>query len=89
MNIIIWLAIGGIVGWIASLVMRTDAQQGVLLNVVVGIVGAVIAGWFISPLIGVPTINQDALSIGAIVVSLIGAVILLAVVSLFRRGVTR
>jgi uncharacterized membrane protein YeaQ/YmgE (transglycosylase-associated protein family) len=69
--------------------MRTDAQQGVLLNVVVGIVGAVIAGWFISPLIGVPTINQDALSIGAIVVSLIGAVILLAVVSLFRRGVTR
>ena len=89
MNIIIWLAIGGIVGWIASLVMRTDAQQGVLLNVVVGIVGAVIAGWFISPLIGVPTINQDALSIGAIVVSLIGAVILLAVVSLVRRGVTR
>ena len=89
MNIIIWLAIGGIVGWIASLVMRTDAQQGVFLNVVVGIVGAVIAGWFISPLIGVPTINQDALSIGAIVVSLIGAVILLAVVSLFRRGVTR
>jgi uncharacterized membrane protein YeaQ/YmgE (transglycosylase-associated protein family) len=89
MNIIIWLAIGGIVGWIASLVMRTDAQQGVFLNVVVGIVGAVIAGWFISPLIGVPTINQDALSIGAIVVSLIGAVILLAVVNLFRRGVTR
>ena len=66
--------------------MRSRAY---FLNVVVGIVGAVIAGWFISPLIGVPTINQDALSIGAIVVSLIGAVILLAVVSLFRRGVTR
>lgn len=89
MNIIIWLAIGGLVGWIASLVMRTDAQQGVFLNVVVGIVGAVIAGWLISPLVGVPTINQDALSIGAIVVSLIGAVILLAVVNLFRRSVTR
>jgi uncharacterized membrane protein YeaQ/YmgE (transglycosylase-associated protein family) len=89
MNIIIWLAVGGLVGWVASLVMRTDAQQGVFLNVVVGIVGAVIAGWFISPLIGVPTINQDALSLGAIVVSLIGAVILLAVVSLFRRGVAR
>ena len=89
MNIIIWLAIGGIVGWIASLVMRTDAQQGVLLNVVVGIVGAVIAGWFISPLIGVPTINQDALSIGAIVVSVVGAVILLAVVNVFRRAVAR
>jgi uncharacterized membrane protein YeaQ/YmgE (transglycosylase-associated protein family) len=89
MNIIIWLAIGGLVGWIASLVMRTDAQQGVFLNVIVGIVGAVIAGWFISPLVGVPTINQDALSIGAIVVSLIGAVILLAVVNLLRRGAAR
>ena len=89
MNIIIWLAIGGLVGWIASLVMRTDAQQGVFLNVIVGIIGAVIAGWFISPLVGVPTINQDALSIGAIVVSLVGAVILLAVVNLFRRGVAR
>jgi uncharacterized membrane protein YeaQ/YmgE (transglycosylase-associated protein family) len=89
MNIIIWLAIGGLVGWIASLVMRTDAQQGVFLNVIVGIVGAFIAGWFISPLVGVPTINQDALSVGAIVVSFIGAVILLAVVNLFRRGVAR
>jgi uncharacterized membrane protein YeaQ/YmgE (transglycosylase-associated protein family) len=89
MNIIIWLAVGGLVGWIASLVMRTDAQQGVFLNVIVGIVGAVIGGWFISPLVGVPTINQDALSIGAIVVSLIGAVILLAVVNLLRRGAAR
>ena len=89
MNIIIWLAIGGLVGWIASLVMRTDAQQGVFLNVIVGIVGAFIAGWFISPLVGIPTINQDALSVGAIVVSFIGAVILLAVVNLVRRGVAR
>jgi uncharacterized membrane protein YeaQ/YmgE (transglycosylase-associated protein family) len=89
MNIIIWLIIGGLIGWVASLVMRTDAQQGVFLNVVVGIVGAVIAGWFISPLVGVPTINQDALSIGSIVVSLIGAVILLAIVNLLRRGAAR
>ena len=89
MNIIIWLVVGGLVGWVASLVMRTDAQQGVFLNVIVGIVGAVIAGWFISPLVGVATINQDALSIGAIVVSLIGAVILLAVVNIFRRGAAR
>jgi uncharacterized membrane protein YeaQ/YmgE (transglycosylase-associated protein family) len=89
MNIIIWLVVGGLVGWAASLVMRTDAQQGVFLNVIVGIVGAVIAGWFISPLVGVPTINQDALSIGAIVVSLVGAVILLAVVNVFRRAVAR
>ena len=83
------VVVGGLVGWVASLVMRTDAQQGVFLNVIVGIVGAVIAGWFISPLVGVPTINQDALSIGAIVVSVVGAVILLAVVNVFRRAVAR
>jgi uncharacterized membrane protein YeaQ/YmgE (transglycosylase-associated protein family) len=88
-NIIIWLVMGGVVGWIASMIMRTDAQQGVLLNVIVGIVGAVLAGWIISPLVGVPTINQDAFSFGAIIVSLVGAVILLAVVNLFRRGTAR
>ena len=42
MNIIIWLVIGGLIGWVASIIMRTDAQQGVFLNVVVGVVGAVI-----------------------------------------------
>ncbi|MGH6623543.1 MAG: GlsB/YeaQ/YmgE family stress response membrane protein [Burkholderiaceae bacterium] len=89
MNIIIWLVMGGLVGWIASMIMRTDAQQGMFLNVVVGIVGAVLAGWVISPLVGVPTINQDAFSFGAVVVSLIGAVILLAIVNLFRRGTAR
>lgn len=89
LNFIIWLAIGGLIGWIASLIMRTDAQQGVFLNIVVGIIGALIAGWFISPLIGVPTINQDAFSVGAMVVSLVGAVALLAVVNLFRRGAVR
>ena len=89
MGIIIWLIVGGIVGWLASLVMRTDAQQGVLLNVVVGIVGAVLGGWLISPLIGVGTINQDSLSLPAIGVSLVGAIILLAIVNLFRRGRVR
>jgi len=85
MGIIIWLIIGGIVGWLASLVMRTDGQQGILLNVIVGIVGAFIGGWLISPLVGTGTIN-DGFSIGSLVVSLIGAVILLAIVNLFRRG---
>jgi uncharacterized membrane protein YeaQ/YmgE (transglycosylase-associated protein family) len=69
--------------------MRTDAQQGVLLNVVVGIIGAMLGGWLISPLIGVGTINQNNFSIGALVVSLVGAVILLAIVNLFRRGSVR
>jgi uncharacterized membrane protein YeaQ/YmgE (transglycosylase-associated protein family) len=88
-NFIIWLIVGGVIGWIASLIMRTDAQQGAFLNVVVGIVGAALAGWLISPLLGIPTINQDAFSFGALVVSLIGAVILLAIVNLFRRRTVR
>jgi uncharacterized membrane protein YeaQ/YmgE (transglycosylase-associated protein family) len=89
MNFIIWLIIGGIVGWLASMVMKTHAQQGVILNVVVGIVGALLGGWLISPLVGVGTINQDALSIPAILVSLVGAIILLAIVNLVRRGKAR
>jgi uncharacterized membrane protein YeaQ/YmgE (transglycosylase-associated protein family) len=88
MSIIIWLVVGGIVGWLASLIMRTDGQQGVILNIVVGIVGALLAGWLISPLVGVATINQG-ISIASIVVSLIGAIILLAIVNLFRRGRAR
>lgn len=89
MNFLIWIVVGGLIGWIASKIMGTDAQQGIFLNIVVGIVGAVLGGWLISPLVGVATINQDALSIGAIAVSLIGAVILLAIVNVFRRTVAR
>ncbi|WP_374672870.1 GlsB/YeaQ/YmgE family stress response membrane protein [Ideonella sp.] len=89
MNLIIWLVVGGLLGWIASLIMRTDAQQGVILNVVVGIIGALLGGWFISPLVGVPTINQGSFSAGALLVSLLGAIILLAIVNLVRRGSAR
>jgi len=89
MNFIIWLVVGGLIGWVASLIMRTDAQQGILLNVVVGIVGALLAGWLISPLVGVGTINARDFSIGSLIVSLVGAVVLLAIVNLFRRGRVR
>jgi uncharacterized membrane protein YeaQ/YmgE (transglycosylase-associated protein family) len=89
MNFIAWIVIGGLIGWIASKVMNTDAQQGLILNVVVGIVGAFVGGWLISPLVGLPTINQNAFSLGAMAVSLLGAVILLAVVNLFNRGRAR
>jgi uncharacterized membrane protein YeaQ/YmgE (transglycosylase-associated protein family) len=88
MGFLVWLIVGGIVGWLASLVMRTDGQQGILLNVVVGIVGAFLGGLVISPLVGVGTIN-DGISIGSVIVSLIGAIILLAIVNLFRRGRVR
>lgn len=87
MNIIIWLIMGGLVGWIASMIMGTDAQQGIILNVVVGIVGAVLGGWLIGPLLGAGSIN-DGFSIMSFIVSLIGAIILLAVLSLFQRGTT-
>ena len=89
MNFIIWLVVGGLIGWVASMIMRTDGQQGIFLNIIVGIVGAMLGGWLISPLVGVPTINQGALSVGALVVSLLGAIILLAIVNLFRRGTAR
>jgi uncharacterized membrane protein YeaQ/YmgE (transglycosylase-associated protein family) len=85
MGIIIWLVMGGMVGWGASMIMGTNAQQGVILNVVVGIVGAVIGGWLIGPLIGAGSIN-DGISVMSFIVSLIGAVVLLAIVSVFRRG---
>ena len=88
-NLIVWLVVGGVIGWLASIVMKTDAQQGIVLNVVVGIVGAAIGGWFLAPLLGTGTINQGNLSISSLLVSLLGAVILLAIVSLVRRGTAR
>jgi uncharacterized membrane protein YeaQ/YmgE (transglycosylase-associated protein family) len=88
MGILIWLVIGGVVGWLASIIMRTDGQQGIFLNVIVGIVGALLAGFVVSPLLGIATINEG-LSVGTFVVSLLGAVILLAIVNLFRRGTAR
>ncbi len=88
MGILVWLIVGGVVGWLASIVMRTDAQQGILLNVVVGIVGALLAGFIVSPLLGVGTINES-ISIATFLVSLVGAIILLAIVNLFRRGRVR
>jgi uncharacterized membrane protein YeaQ/YmgE (transglycosylase-associated protein family) len=85
MNLIIWLIVGGLIGWLASLLMKTDNQQGVLLNVIVGIVGAVLGGW----LIGRGTINQSDFTLTSLVVSLVGAVVLLAIVNLVRRGRVR
>lgn len=86
MNFIIWIVIGGIIGWLASLVMKTDAQQGTLLNVVVGIIGALLGGWLLAPLFGTGTINQNDFSISSLIVSFLGAIILLAIVNLLRRG---
>jgi len=85
MGLIIWLVIGGVVGWLASMIMRTDGQQGIFLNIVVGIVGAAIGGW----LLGSGNINTGVLTLNTFLVSLVGAVVLLAVVNLVRRGAVR
>ena len=89
MTLILILIVGGIIGWLASIVMRTDAQQGVFLNVVVGIVGALIAGVLLTPLLGGAPITSGSFDVLSLVVSFLGAVILLAIVNLFRRGAMR
>jgi uncharacterized membrane protein YeaQ/YmgE (transglycosylase-associated protein family) len=89
LNFIIWIIVGGLIGWVASLIMRTDAQQGTLLNIVVGIIGAFLAGLVLTPLFGSGTINQGDFSLSGLLISLLGAIILLAIVNLFRRGTVR
>jgi uncharacterized membrane protein YeaQ/YmgE (transglycosylase-associated protein family) len=89
MNFILWLIIGGILGWLASIIMHTNAQQGIVLNIIVGIVGALLAGLLLTPLLGIGTINQSNFSLPALLISLLGAVILLAIVNLVRRGTAR
>ena len=87
MIFIIWLIVGGLIGWVASIVMKRP--EGMLMNIVVGIVGSMLGGWLISPLLGAGTINQNDFSLAGLLVSFLGAVILLAIVNLFTRGKTR
>ncbi|HSM55521.1 MAG TPA: GlsB/YeaQ/YmgE family stress response membrane protein [Candidatus Sulfomarinibacteraceae bacterium] len=89
MNILVWLIIGGILGWLASKVMNTDDQQGMILNIVVGIAGALVGGWLLSPLFGAGTINQNDFSLAALLVSFLGAILLLAAYNLAKRGALR
>ena len=89
MIIITILIVGGILGWLASIVMRTDGQQGIFLNVVIGIVGAFLAGFVITPLIGGAPITSGNFDIRSLVASFLGAVVLLAIVNMFRRGSVR
>ncbi len=86
MSFILWIVVGGLLGWVASMIMGTNDQQGKLLNIVVGIVGAFLGGLLIAPMLGTGTINQGDFSVSSLLVSLVGAVVLLAIVGLFRRG---
>ena len=90
MNIIVWLIVGGIIGWLASMIMRTDAQQGILLNIVVGIVGSLIGSFLLGGFFGADgNIINSPLDGGTLIAAFLGAVVLLAVVNLFRRGAVR
>ncbi len=89
MNIVIMLIVGGVLGWLASILMRTDGQQGLFLNVVVGVVGAMLAGFLLTPFLGGAPITSGAFDIKSLFVSFLGAVVLLGIVNLIRRGSVR
>ncbi|HET7010311.1 MAG TPA: GlsB/YeaQ/YmgE family stress response membrane protein [Anaerolineales bacterium] len=86
MNILIYLIVAAAIGWLASEIMKDRAS--LLINIVVGIVGAFVAGYLISPLVGVPPISVGgAFNVSTLLVSLVGAVIVIWVVHLLRRRV--
>lgn len=89
MNFVVILIVGGVLGWLASIIMHTDGQQGLFLNVVVGIMGAALAGYFLMPYLGGAPITSGAFDIKSLAVSLLGAVVLLGIVNLVRRGSIR
>jgi uncharacterized membrane protein YeaQ/YmgE (transglycosylase-associated protein family) len=84
-NFIIWLIVGALVGWVASLIVKTNTRQGLLADIVVGIVGAFVGGIILSPLFHVGTINESNFSLPALLVSLGGAIILLVFFKLLRK----
>jgi len=84
-NFIIWIIVGGIIGWLASIIMKTNSRQGLIADIIVGIVGAFVGGFFLSPLFNISTINESNYSLPALLVSLGGAIILLAISKLFRN----
>ncbi len=86
---ILLIIVGGLLGWLASKIMRTDPQQGIFLNIVVGIVGAILAAWLLAPIFGTGSITQGDFSLSGLLISLVGAIILLAIVNLFTRGRAR
>ena len=86
-NFIVWLIVGGIIGWLASIVMHHP--EGLLMNIIVGIVGAFLGGWLLAPLFGTSTINQGNFSPLGLLVSLLGALILVAMLTLFQRSRVR
>ena len=87
-NFILWIVMGAVIGWLASLIMRRNAEQGLLLDIVVGIVGSLLGGWLLSPLFGIES-DLTTFNIPSLLIALLGAIILLAIINLFRRGSVR
>jgi len=81
-NLVIYLVVAAVIGWVATEIMHD--RSSLLINIIVAVVGAFLAGYFLSPIFHVGTIN-DAITVPTMLVTLLGAVILLVVVSLFRR----
>ncbi len=84
MSIVIWIIVGALAGWVASMIMKTDAQMGALANIVVGIIGAFVGGWVVSLFGTAPAAGQ--LDIPSILTAILGSVILLFLVKLVRRA---
>jgi uncharacterized membrane protein YeaQ/YmgE (transglycosylase-associated protein family) len=87
-NTIIWIVVGGVLGWVINLIMGSNRQQGAAINIVVGVVGALLAGLFLSPMLGMGSIIDSGFSAGKLFVALIGVSILLVISNFFRRGIT-
>ena len=85
LHIVIWLVVGALVGLVAGLLMRGDDDQGVFVNVLVGVVGALIAGWIVAPYFGLHAGDPKVLDFGALSVALVGAIISLALLSVVRN----
>ncbi len=83
-NVVVWLLMGGFIGWMTSAIMHPNGPRGHLFNVCVGGVGAVLSGWFVSPLIGADSIGGSLLNVGALLVAMVSAILLLAVTTLFQ-----
>lgn len=82
MGIILWIIFGALVGWVASMIMKTDAEQGAVLNIVVGIIGAVLGGWLMS-LLGERGVT--GFNLYSFLVAILGAIVLIAIVKAVRR----
>jgi len=88
MGWIVALIVGGVAGWLASMVMNRDASMGIFWNIVVGCVGSVVGNWIAGPLLGINTSVQE-FSIMGLVVAVVGAIVLLGIVNLVQRGRVR